>query len=88
MGMRMGMGFAGGLYVGMRMGMGFAGRGMRKAEHGIGMAEHGIGRKAELEMAEHGMVAEHGMADYYYSLNNILAECPCVATGIYNTSIL
>jgi hypothetical protein len=49
---------------------------MRKAKHGIGMIEHGNElcrekemKKAELGMAEHGIVAEHGMADYYYSLN-------------------
>jgi hypothetical protein len=49
---------------------------MGKAEHGIGMTEHGnelCGEKGmrniELGMAEQGIMAEHGMTDYYYNLN-------------------
>jgi hypothetical protein len=52
------------------------GGGRGKAEHGIGMIEHGNElcgekgmRKTELGMTEQRMVAEHGMTDYYYSLN-------------------
>ena len=45
--------------------------------------EEGIG-KAEQEWWQNTEWAEQGMADYYCSLNNILGECPCVATEIYN----